>query len=77
MKKLAITAALVAMTAGAASAMTSPVQLINGVQNDLDHYVSNVDVHALSDAQIVALHFILTSGDNEGDKRGEIRAILN
>jgi len=77
MKNFVITAALVAMTAGAASAMTSPDQMINGVQNGVDRYAADVDVHALSDAQIAALHLILTSGDSEGEKGQAIRAILN
>jgi len=77
MKTILTATAIAVMTAGFASAMTSSPQLIDGVQKQLDVYVSGVDVHALSDAQIVALHFALTSEDRESDKKSAIRSILN
>jgi len=76
MKAILTTVALVALTAGAASAMTSPEQLIDSVQDRVDSF-ADVDVHTLSDAQIVALHFVLSGGDTEGEKGTAVRAILN
>lgn len=76
MKTILTAAAIAVAAAGTASAMTSPEQLINSVQSRIDTVVSGVDVHALSDAQIAALHLALSSEDG-GEKRSSVKAILN
>lgn len=66
--------AAVALTAltGAASAMTDASS-----QVILERYAPNVDVSALTDAQINSLLAIVNSGDSASDKRGKIQTFVN
>lgn len=76
MKTIITAAAIATLSAGVASAMTSPEQLINSVQDRVESF-AKVDVHSLTDAQIVALHFTLSGGDTDSEKGAAVRAILN
>lgn len=72
MKTLIASAALVASFAAANAA---PAPLVNSVENGLGSY-ADVDVNALSDAQISALFLIVNSSDSEGEKRAQIASLI-
>jgi len=75
MTKFIAIAALAAVTAGSAFAMT-PSQLANSVQNRIDAY-ADVDVNSLSPAQIGALHLVLNSDESTLETRKAVEAILD
>lgn len=72
MKTLIASAALVASIVAANAA---PAPLVNSVENSLGSYM-DLDVNALSDAQISALFLIVNSSDSEGEKRAQIASLI-
>ncbi|MGV6812056.1 MAG: hypothetical protein ACWA47_07410, partial [Brevirhabdus sp.] len=66
--KTILTAAVIAtLSAGFASAMIAPDHMTHGVQSQIDRYVDGVDVNTLTNAQLAALHLILSGEDKEGE----------
>ncbi len=75
MKRILLSAALLAAAAGAASAMTSPTELSGPDRAEAERLVPNGDFSNLSTEQVGAIAAILNS--DEDSRGGQIRAILN
>jgi len=70
---LAITAIALTSLTGAASAMTLDTMANTA---EIEWYAPNVDVSTLSDSTIRAAIQAIHSGDHEGEKRAQVRALV-
>ena len=66
---IALTAVAFATLAGAASAATNV--------GELRKYASEAQIETLSPVEIAVLKNVIHSGDNEGQKRAQVQALLN
>ncbi|QDC09295.1 hypothetical protein FHY55_08595 [Oceanicola sp. D3] len=76
MKRIMMTVAAVAITAGSAFAATSE-QLRDNVKAQLVEYAPEVQVETLTDDQIVQIYMVVAdSGTSAADKSGSIQEII-
>ncbi len=71
MNRLILAAAATLALTGAASAMTSA-----SLQNEVNGYVSGVDLDSLTDAQVNAIKLSVHSGDSSAEVRSFIQSII-
>lgn len=80
MKKLFVAATLALATAGAASAMTSPLPISAATKSEVMRLVPGADLSGISAAQAARLSYVIVNSGaeltNDIDKRNVIRNIL-
>ena len=81
MKTLFVAATLALATAGAASAMTSPLPISAGTKSEVMRLAPGADLSGISAAQAARLSYVIVNSgsdlSNDIDKRNAVRNILN